>query len=154
MARAVKLTFGTTMRTQYTLPRDFPTREGDAVITETDWGNAVGWVVAEYASFPVETLKRPHRQVLRWSPMIFISMPLPVQKRINCTSWPRPDIYTDRKTWAGRGRNFPHPITDHFSGFCPWDQSHCWCLVCAGISTGLMTTGCPGAGLKRRLVRL
>jgi len=81
MARAVKLTFGTTMRTQYTLPRDFPTREGDAVITETDWGNAVGWVVAEYASFPVETLKRPHRQVLRLATPQDLSQSLRIRDR-------------------------------------------------------------------------
>jgi cell fate regulator YaaT (PSP1 superfamily) len=81
MARAVKLAFGTTMRTQYTLPRDFPLREGDAVISETDWGNAVGWVVAEYASFPVEALKRPHRQVLRLATPQDLSQSLRIRDR-------------------------------------------------------------------------
>ena len=65
MAPIVKLAFGGSVRTQYTLPRDFPLREGDAVVTETEWGNAVGWVVSEYAAFSVEALKRPHRQVIR-----------------------------------------------------------------------------------------
>ncbi len=81
MAHVVKLTFGTTMRTQYTLPRDFPLREGDAAITETDWGNAVGWVVAEYAAFPVETLKRPHRQVLRLATPQDLSQSLRIRDR-------------------------------------------------------------------------
>ena len=81
MARVVKLAFGTTMRTQYTLPRDFPLREGDAVITETDWGNYVGWVVAEYAAFPLDTLKRPHRQVLRLATPQDLSQALRIRDR-------------------------------------------------------------------------
>lgn len=65
MAQVIKLTFGGNVRTQYTLPRDFPVREGDAVLSETEWGNYVGWAVAEYARYPVESLKRPHRHILR-----------------------------------------------------------------------------------------
>ncbi|HEY7676678.1 MAG TPA: PSP1 domain-containing protein [Candidatus Methylomirabilis sp.] len=81
MAHMVKLTFGGTVRTQYTLPRDFPLREGDAVITETDWGNAVGWVVAEYAAFPLESLKRPHRQVVRLATPQDLSQSLRIRDR-------------------------------------------------------------------------
>ena len=81
MAQMVKLTFGGTVRTQYTLPRDFPLREGDAVITDTDWGNAVGWVVAEYARFPLETLKKPHRQVVRLATPQDLSQSLRVRDR-------------------------------------------------------------------------
>jgi cell fate regulator YaaT (PSP1 superfamily) len=77
----VKLTFGTTMRTQYTLPRDFPVREGDAVISETDWGNYVGWVVAVYTVFPLDTLKRPHRQVLRLATPQDLSQSLRIRDR-------------------------------------------------------------------------